>query len=1527
MNMASSDEKSIHCRLVPTFSDCEVEWGEGSIEGTPILFDEKMKDFLNKAGIEPITTLNSTLSSTTTNSFSPPSISVLELRGMSADFIHSPRSSSNGMSVYLDGSNGWDNTNCWLFGNQPCKSINYCLGKVYDTDVQLQLNGQFSESTITINRNSVELVGVYSTLAAICPRSYDCLFSVLRGSLSLHNIRLQPNHTTTFVKGTDNVILSRLELTQGQYSSSPFFASICSMMASNFDVIQLSMSDNVVFETHSSDLQLTTMNFREVASNQEGSVIRAKQAGCITLQNVNFHSCGCGPSFHGRSIFIDRQSGGSGEISFSSVFFIGSSTGLSEVYIISNNLNSIVSQSWSSIIPPISDSMTGTLNDFWGDDSSGAEPSITGPLVFLVYPRTTEVVQVSSSSVDNPNCGSSEAPCGTLASLSEIMHSTIPANEVVILSDIDHTMPLRLPTMPITVKPKETCQVTIDGGSFISPTHASTAFVSLTFNIISMTETLFSVEGGIVQFTACSFQTPQDNLYHMFAVVDSGSLQFLQGTQIPIGKRECPVIHLFAGNLLFNNAQEISDESIFNSEALFKLDGGQTEMIGQVISNVDVNIGHIFLVNNADSLILKNSQISGISSQELGVVISSNNCQFIVLNSVTIEFSDTPIDTPGRSIYVYADDFQETSIEMKDVNFISTPTFSDDTVAELYLEGMNLASVMIKENWAGTYQVEKENLLWGFDFTTGVNSTLLIYLVDIGTSVQIGGEQYFDVDQCGHYGLGCQTLSTAYDRIKHHSASLTLDIIDDIFDTDTVEFDQDQDIVLTGENAENIPSLYSTYVVLKSGSLSVFTLQLSLGYIMTPFFEIRGGIFSLDTSCTICPTMPSIFFGVISVTGGSALIPGLENTYGSLDLDSVSLLEQKGGELNLHDGTISNIHSTGKGSVLSSRLSQPDDKLDILRFSFKDCSTQNGDGGVLWVSCGENVDQSNVQISATFLECSCDSDSKGDWVFLEGHDFSKLISPALWLETIDELKNEVDDSKLWGLDTSEDHSSKYSSTTLLPYLIPHFANTITVGESGKNACGCGTATWICQTLSEAHRHLIDDDRTLRIHTKTALSIPLSFSPADLTIKPISGTAIVVVSGSGQFVNPSAPNGNTITFTKISFDVSGLTEHTMIVSRIGEIVLDHCSLTNTVSLFVPLLEASNGEVEVTKLSLLSLTIHKTPFIFSDLSSMTFKEVSVTDCTMSTFIQATNEHSTLSTAHIDGCSFEGPIASTTRNEESVLPTCQWESGLLHLTNISTKLNSSHFTHLSQGAVWMSGGRLTIEAGVFHDNGQTVTSFESFRQNINCRSGGVVDVESLVTGDGVSSSSGWISTDDCSVVSTVLDPLAPFFVPTLDTNKSSFTFDKKSKLISLTLKGEVYIPCGLSLEVSGSSSTNLDKNWTIVLSSSTCSPLSEKSIDLTLNYTTLSEYLNPKDEWSVCVVYGDKQRTDSFILKERNSAMNQGPGQPAMLWIIPVVVGVVVLLLILLILVCLCRRHQKKKGEDSEQLKENEELDPVG
>ncbi|KAK2949679.1 hypothetical protein BLNAU_15350 [Blattamonas nauphoetae] len=114
---------------------------------------------------------------------------------------------------------------------------------------------------------------------------------------------------------------------------------------------------------------------------------------------------------------------------------------------------------------------------------------------------------------------------------------------------------------------------------------------------------------------------------------------------------------------------------------------------------------------------------------------------------------------------------------------------------------------------------------------------------------------------------------------------------------------------------------------------------------------------------------------------------------------------------------------------------------------------------------------------------------------------------------------------------------------------------------------------------------------------------------------------------------------------------------------------------------------------------------------------------------------------------------------RSGNEIEDLCVWKTGLIELTDTELDVRSNEFLNISQGAIVMKGGKLTIDGSIFRDNIPPNSLFSSARRNIACSSDGKIEIGSLSAGDGSSlHPSAWISSEGCSIESTEMNSHAP-------------------------------------------------------------------------------------------------------------------------------------------------------------------------
>ncbi|KAK2949521.1 hypothetical protein BLNAU_15503 [Blattamonas nauphoetae] len=273
------------------------------------------------------------------------------------------------------------------------------------------------------------------------------------------------------------------------------------------------------------------------------------------------------------------------------------------------------------------------------------------------------------------------------------------------------------------------------------------------------------------------------------------------------------------------------------------------------------------------------------------------------------------------------------------------------------------------------------------------------------------------------------------------------------------------------------------------------------------------------------------------------------------------------------------------------------------------------------------------------------------------------------------------------------------------------------------------------------------------------------------------------------------------------------------------------------------------------------------------------------------------------------------------------CLWESGLLSFENCSIDIHSSEFSHLRDGALFVSGGSVSISTSAFQDNSVKNSDFPSAHRNIRCENGSRVTIESLNGGDGSKDfPSAWISaSSDCVVSGSVINPNSPFFVPSLTSSDCTSKTDKAKSWFNVSLVGTELIPCGLFLEVFEAESSS--KFAHVDLSLVSTSKWNETSIIFSVSRSEHLSQLSISEEWRGRVLFGNGERTAGwFVMKMSASAERKAYALNSLKWILPLVGGVIVGIVILVIVLCVLVHRKRTKAKKETETKQMEEIDEV-
>ncbi|KAK2951386.1 hypothetical protein BLNAU_13666 [Blattamonas nauphoetae] len=477
-----------------------------------------------------------------------------------------------------------------------------------------------------------------------------------------------------------------------------------------------------------------------------------------------------------------------------------------------------------------------------------------------------------------------------------------------------------------------------------------------------------------------------------------------------------------------------------------------------------------------------------------------------------------------------------------------------------------------------------------------------------------------------------------------------------------------------------------------------------------------------------------------------------------------------------------------------------------------------------------------------------------------------------------------DDEDLYKtLDRSVQPGSVYSTATLLIYLCVYRNETIFVGTDGRDINGCGDDKYVCHSLDIADTHLLSAaPSTISILDTAELTSALDLTMDQTKITPKGAQSTITVSSEGSLINHKTGSvSHELVLEKLKFSITSGRSSALLQSTSGSLIVSKCVFSSTSPLDSKLLQVTGGSVELTGLDLISLTFSSTLF---DIIGNGSSEPTVT---------------------IQECDFTGNAASPSANSPLV---CDWSSSLIRIENSTGKLRLVTFSHLGEGALELVGSHFVLTDVIFNNNSPSHPDFLSFQRNIICSQSSDVELLSTANSDSL-----WISTHDDSTVKKEGKLISnPFFVPSLDKN-STASFVKKTKAYDVVLKGELLIPCGLTLIVAQTDGKKIAKETPFELVSAPVDTHTETSATLSLPQTSLSE-LDSGMEWLAWLKYGKDGETSTFVFKVSGKQARALAFEKSLPWLIPLIVVLCVLLLLAIIAFLIWRRRRSKPAPEA-------------
>ncbi|KAK2951202.1 hypothetical protein BLNAU_13818 [Blattamonas nauphoetae] len=906
--------------------------------------------------------------------------------------------------------------------------------------------------------------------------------------------------------------------------------------------------------------------------------------------------------------------------------------------------------------------------------------------------------------------------------------------------------------------------------------------------------------------------------------------------------------------------------------------------------------GCLVCVKEGASLVVTNTSFSSVSSTHslAGVIVAKIKEGYsFKLDNVTF----SSCSCSGRSRCVWMElvnttsspsfDYSMTDLKFEESSARTQNTAESTSGIDVYLFGSGLDSIIKSDLWEGSWAKSKERSLWAEDSKSGVNSSILPYIVDIENTVEVD-ETGWLFSKCGHFLLYCDTLGTGLSRMK--SANLgSMTIITSAPLSSRLEAKGVFSIV--GKTST------STLSLLEDGQIDVVRDGLLESHLTLNIFSL---VFS--------STRPSTSFITSTACSLSLLACSLSSASGSVL--NVLLIEVLGGSLDMNGVTSSLIKTTTSLFSTSSSV-----VIDSCSFEHVSRSSDGPSILVATLSATSPVSMKNTKMVGSV------SNGKTQWVLLKGG-HAESETEESWTGTFNAS------CALSGVMIERDAStlpfdSKFNPYSLLYCFHPRTAGEIVVETTSSSADHplCGNVKLPCRTVDAGYGLTLE--RCVKIAGNGELGSRMEFDGFDVAVRSLRHSGSLLVVGKGQIVNGEANGLDSLTVSELVVNVDGSTltsDEGVFENRGGILVLSKVNVSSSSEIGSLVVKLSGGKLTLTNSNFTSLSSSCALISLSSFESAELEHVSVSNWKGSTFLTASNGKSSIT---MQNCVFDGVLENSESNGEDL---CSWSGGMVRLENTSSSLMWTSFTQIETGALVVDGGSVSLHSSAFEDNSAGNWSFPSFHRNIGCRNGGKVSIQSLSGGDGTKDRpSAWISSD-CSVSGQLIDVDAPLFIPTLADENCSSTKDSKTSTFEISVEGTQLIPCGLLLEIF--SKDNESESTEIDLSSAPTTFWNETHLNLTISQKTDLSMLTEANEWRGRLKYGNGCVTsNSFVVKELAGKDNQSELKKAMKIFIPIIIAVVVALaVVLLIVIILCCRRKNKKAQKDIHQSDIQELDQV-
>ncbi|KAK2961096.1 hypothetical protein BLNAU_3864 [Blattamonas nauphoetae] len=1243
---------------------------------------------------------------------------------------------------------------------------------------------------------------------------------------------------------------------------------------------------SVIYSSLSSSegrMEISGCSFEFVSSSGDGGAILAElgEGSTLTVTDTTFTSCSS--SGKGGALSIVLSSTGSFALQTGTSFESCSAASGSAVFVQASSLASAITESSMAFLAPFPLTPTPALLDLYRGWNTASTSDAVPLVLFLAEVGSTGFA--SSSGSDGELCGFSVYPCSSLSTVQTRLAANGSKTEGKL-----NPITIQLQTA-LEQKTSFSCgahAATITGntitlsstGQFTTSSASSSLTLStLTFLFTSsQSQPAISVAKGEIVVSGCTVGNGVDEIPVTFGSVSGGSLELSGTNMMKSVSTSSPLFVVASGTLKIESGTSLTHSATTRIASLFDLSGGSTTIASLVIPSftLDSTIS-VFSLTNTASLSLSSTSFSSISttssvtntdSGAVGSIITANILPTARLTLSTCTFTSCQSSSAAAALLITIVSSPTSNIDQSPVFSLNDCYFANNT-------HKTSNDVMIITQPPNNEAISIVNTFSDSDMDhLLVNSVATNNLIPF--SILFVTREGFDDQNCKLPDVPCSSVEKSLEHCinleKNNTHALRIiEMEEGTFSVGRWDFGK-KNVLVQGESNKNV--------------------VMSVQSLTESFVSIEEGIVTLKRF-TIDASSSSPDHVLLSVHDGNLDLQFIEIDWASTQIEASPIVVD-GGVLSLQQSTFSDVTLSEVTLIDTASL------FTTSQCVFSSISRTNESHPI--VVCQLSPEHSVSMESTTFQDNQKNKLNRcvllfglNDQTFLRSHwegTFSLGDAPS-----VVQVVSATADWK----DTS------FNPYSLLYHFYPRTAS-ITVQNSSLAADHplCGSTSLPCSTIDQGV--LLTAAEVVEIVDEGRLNDVVNLNGENLTVKVHKGFGIIRATGKGSFVNNEFVEPDILTISTLTLDVSGSeldSSESFIRIECGQGLIQTCSVVSAKPIPFTLVSVLKGSMELNK------------FTVTDLSFTNPGQTAIHVANADNFT-------------LQECFFTNTLSSSNENEADTENICDWTTSLVHIDNSTAHIHFTSISGFSQGALFVSNSTTTIRSSEFSDNSLKHDVYPSFRRNIRCE-GGTLNVATLSSGDGhKEGSSAWISKDeDCQFISPVVSQDAPLFIPILLTD-SKVELDKSKNFYKLALKGTLFIPCGLSVEVFENISTSkttfsegLGKQ--LEISDLTPTDWTETGLNIIIPHSSLSSTLNNTHEWRIRLIFGNGLSTASFRLKMSLSDDRKAQAKQAMKWLLPVIISAVALLFILIVVILLCRRHRKKKAEKATgSLLQQQELD---